>query len=36
MAHNMSNKPFSNLSNSKKAVGEANIHYKIEVNGNLD
>jgi hypothetical protein len=36
MVHNMSDKPSSNLSNSKKAVGEANIHYEIEVNGNLD
>ncbi|MFP6698973.1 MAG: transposase [Alphaproteobacteria bacterium] len=36
MAHNMSDKPSSILSNSKKTVGEANIHYEIEVNGNLD
>ena len=36
MAHNMSDKPSSNLSNSKKTVGEANIHYEIEINGNLD
>jgi hypothetical protein len=36
MAHNMSDKPSSNLSNSKKTVGEANIHYEIELNGNLD
>ncbi len=36
MAHNMSDKPSSILSNKKKTVGEANIHYEIEVNGNLD
>jgi len=36
MARNMSDKPSSNWSNSKKAVSKANIHYEIEINCNLD